>query len=375
MSNENVNKQDDKIWDELKELKDYEFLAEDLLFWCKEHNTLRARISARNILKYISNSSLKEKDIYKRVIKEEEKPLSTEVEEYVRVTECDFSVTDVRQSVTRCDSNDRQAIRREYNAIRKILQRLKERKIIESTGKREGWYRKIDRELIEINWKQNKPQILPFKFPLDIHELFELYTKNICVFASHPNGGKTAYLLAWIKMNMELAKKVYKKKIKFFSSEMMDEEMSKRLSLHEDITTDDWDFEAYVRNDKWADVIEPDGVNVIDYLDFAEPYDVKREIREIHNKLNKGIAIIGLQKPFGRDMGYGKEFGMQIPRLYVSIDNGVAKILKCKNWRTGENPNNKILPFKLYKGWKFQPEGIWRYEGEDPFDKKIRGYK
>jgi len=31
----------------------------------------------------------------------------------------------------------------------------------------------------------------------------------------------------------------------------------------------------------------------------------------------------------------------------------------------------KSLKFKLIKGWKFKPEGIWYYAGDDPYDKEL----
>jgi len=368
MRKENVNKQDDKIWDELKELKDYEFLAEDLLFWCKEHNTSRARISARNILKYISNSSLKEKDIYKRVIKEEEKSIVSQVKEWISVTTGYFSVTDLYNALHPVTNADK-------IAIRVAVHRLKKDGYIESFGRKNDVYRRVERECLEMDWRGANVNELPISWPLDLNTMFATYHKNIIMIAGTPDGGKSAFLFDFIKRNQKIAMKIFKKPIHLFNSEMSPQEMKKRLSLHEDIALDEWDFKAYERTNYFEDVIEPDGCNIIDYLEMDEPFEIRKILRRIHDKLTTGICIIGLQKPFGRDMGFGKEWGMQIPRLYLSVEGGVAKILKCKNRKTEESPVGKILPFKLVKGWKFLPEGVWRRPDEDPFEKKIRGYK
>jgi len=368
MSNENVNKQDDKIWDELKELKDYEFLAENLLSYCKQGNVTWARLAAKDILKYISNSSLKEKDIYKRVIKEEEKSTTTEVKEFVMTSSGFFSTSEIYNRLQLTSRQERK------NVVLALL-RLKDEGIVERHPKKNGWYRRIDRELLKMDWRSAVVNELPINWALDLNTLFATYHKNIIMIAGTPDGGKTAFLFDFIKRNQKIARKIFKKPIHLFNSEMSPQEMKKRLSLHEDIEIDEWDFEAYERNDHFEDVIVPDGCNIIDYLEMDEPFEIRKILRRIHDKLTTGICIIGLQKPFGRDMGFGKEWGMQIPRLYLSVEGGVAKILKCKNRKTKESPVGKILPFKLVKGWEFLPEGVWRRPDEDPFDEKIRGYK
>lgn len=281
--------------------------------------------------------------------------LASEVKNWISVTNRDFFVTDLQKDLDIVTKRDKE------NA-RQIIKRLKDQSFIEPSGNRHNQYRRVESELIKIDWKGALVHPLSLDWPLGLDDLFTCYRKNIMCFAGTPDAGKTAFFFDFIKRNQN------KYKIHLFNSEMSAEEMKLRLSKHDDMKLEDWNFNAYERSSNFADVIKPDDVNVIDYIDLNEnTYQIGAYIREIHEKLNKGICLIGLQKPFGRDMGYGKEFGMKIPRLYMSIEGGIAKILKCKNRKTEDSPAGKILKYKLVGGWKFMPRGVWCH----PEDEKL----
>ena len=82
-------------------------------------------------------------------------------------------------------------------------------------------------------------------------------------------------------------------------------------------------------------------------------------LAEIQKKLNGAIVIVALQKNPGCDRGLGGYRTLEKPRLALAIDSGVLKIVKAKNWRTGENPNGKQIGFKLVNGWNLNPKGDW----------------
>jgi hypothetical protein len=85
----------------------------------------------------------------------------------------------------------------------------------------------------------------------------------------------------------------------------------------------------------------------------TELYMVNDYLSAIQHKLDKGIAIVGLQKKRGADvdLGRGAEFSLEKPRIYLSMDNGQIKIVKAKNWRKRDlNPNGMVARFNIFNG-------------------------
>jgi hypothetical protein len=130
-------------------------------------------------------------------------------------------------------------------------------------------------------------------------------------------------------------------------------------------------FKAIERSSNFADVIDPDGFNVIDFMEiYDEFWKIGGWIRDIHVKLKKGIAIIALQKKTTtkknpQDFGRGGELTLEKPRLYLAMDRGKIKIVKAKIWRNHErNPNGLIRDFKIVQGWKFLPQDEWYTEDD-----------
>ena len=89
------------------------------------------------------------------------------------------------------------------------------------------------------------------------------------------------------------------------------------------------------------------------------------KLKQFYERLNKGVAIVALQKAFGKDLGRGAEFSLEKPRLYVSLDSdppggNIAKIVKCKNFaRTDVNPNHMTCNFNVIQGFKVKMFGRW----------------
>lgn len=228
-----------------------------------------------------------------------------------------------------------------------ILARLTKEGVIER--QKVGYYRVKEAALPDMDWQNaDTDSGLDIKLPFDIHELVEIYPKNIIIIAGTTNAGKTALLLNFIKLNM------HQFEIHYFTSELSEQELSKRISrFGNDI---EWQFHAHERNNDFDSVIVPDAINIVDYLEppSGEYYAIADQITAIHSKLTTGIAIIAIQKKRKAELGRGAEFSEEWARLYISMDNGRLKIVKAKNWRTGTNPNNKVYTFKLVDGCKFK---------------------
>jgi hypothetical protein len=250
-------------------------------------------------------------------------------------------------------------IKKDKDNTRQALHRLVVKGLLIPHPKDDGKFRKVENELLEMNFNTANPNAeFPVLWPFGLEEYVKLMPKSIVVVAGSPNAGKTAFLLNVVAKNQG------KQHIVYFNSEMAVEEMKLRLDLFDDMG-EGWCFQAFERSGNFADVIFPDSLNIIDFMEINDEfYKIAGELAAIHDKLKKGIAIIAIQKnppkkdmkgkTVSTDMGRGGAFGLEKPRLYLAMDAGTLKIVKAKIWKDPKiNPNNKEFHFKLVNGSKF----------------------
>lgn len=275
--------------------------------------------------------------------------LRAEVESYISVTDGAFSVTDVVKALQPVSSVTNR------DNIRQIFRRLKADGVIEKAGPRDGVYRKVETECEDIDFLNASNEALDIKMPFGEEQYVKIMPGNVIVVAGAPNAGKTAYLLNLTEMNME------DHEIYYFSSEMGDSEFRERLEKF-GRPLDSWKFKPKDKAGNFDQVIRPDAINIIDYLELHEDFwKVGGLIRDIHGKLGKGIAVIALQKNPGLNLGLGGVRSLEKARLYLSLDNHVCRIEKGKNWRIqGVNPNGLEVRFKIVQGCKFLITEDWK---------------
>lgn len=268
--------------------------------------------------------------------------LADRIGTFVDATQGYFSVSDLDKELQIVTSQDK-------GNRRVVLHRLVGKHILERHPSKDGIFRRIENESPIIEWEiADVSNIFQINWPFELENHVLMYPKNIAIIAGSPNAGKTAFLLNLIRMNMG------KNLIHYYSSEMGAEELKLRLSKFEGVSK--WVFDARERSSNFADVIYPDDINIIDYIEITsgEFYMIGQELRQIFDKLNKGIAVIALQKKKGAELGRGAEFSLEKPRVYLSMDYGTLKIIKAKNWAVeGMNPNGVEFTFSLVNGAKF----------------------
>ena len=222
-----------------------------------------------------------------------------------------------------------------------------------STNKR---YRKVDSEIIGLDYKSTpQGRALDIRWPLGVEDLVQVYPKNLVCIAGSPNSGKTAFLLNVIRLNQD------RMPIYYFCSEMGTHELRGRVELF-DMPIDNWKFEAAERSTNFADVIVPDCINIIDYMEMTEDiWMVNRYMTDLVNAIGDGVVIVAIQKKENAKYGRGQEFGLEKPRLYISLDSGRANIVKGKHWaQKNINPSGKERRFVIEGGAYFIPSTPWQ---------------
>jgi hypothetical protein len=216
-----------------------------------------------------------------------------------------------------------------------------------------GCFKKIEKDCPDIDVFSPVGDPLNIKYPLGIHDLINTLPKNILVIAGEPNAGKTAYLLNFAQMNCGKDHEVV-----YFSSEMGSSELQGRLKKF-NLPMHEWKKIVWKeRAEDFASMIRPNAINIIDFMEVHEDFfKVGLYIKQIFDKLDKGIAFIAIQKNKGKDEGLGGMRSLEKARLYLAMEPGKLKIVKAKNWRNDEiNPNGLSKRYKLGGGCNFVVE-------------------
>ena len=278
-----------------------------------------------------------------------ERNLVTEIKDWVASSKGIFLSSEMSKAL---QIYDKDALKE----MARILDRLSKEGYIERYGKRSGVFRKIERDYREMDWLNAKIIPINLSYPLGLANIFVTYAKNIIVVAGVKDSGKTAFFLDFIKRNHKSFK------INYFTNEMGDEELAMRIRRHKDIMVEQWNFKAYEMGGAWEDIIEPDAITIVDYIEINENFwEIGETIKKMHEKLNKGILLLGLQKGYGQLLGRGKEFSLQRPRLYVTLEGGIATIISAKNRiEGGPNVVGWQCEYDIIDGWKIVSKSPWR---------------
>jgi len=294
--------------------------------------------------------------------------LAAEVREFVLSSSGVFLSSECHQ-VSSVSSRDGR------KAVSKILSRLVDEGIIERVGGKNGQFRRIESDLNVMDIFNVKSEYLDIHYPLGLENLFKTMPKNIILIAGTQNVGKTAYLMNLAALNMNRGLE-----IRYFTSEMGELELVERCKMFEPgIPFNFWKSVQFCdHNTGFKDKLAPDGINIIDYLEISDAfYKVAEILTGIHERLEKGIAVIALQKGINQELGRGAEFSLEKPRLYITMSKmdkddtekmfpgknkeaNIAKIVKCKNWKRSDiNPNGMECIFNVVHGTKIHKALGW----------------
>jgi hypothetical protein len=279
--------------------------------------------------------------------------LASRVLEWVKGTNAWFTTDELDKELGIRDESEK------HNRL-VIFTRLKKQGVVEAHSKVNRQWRYVSTSLTHIDFAHAvSGGHLEVAWPLEIENWAHIFPGNIVVIAGAPNAGKTAFLLNFIWRNQD------KFPIKYFCSEMGEDgiELRDRLEKFEGMEINEWHFDAYDRASNFEDVVDPDACNIIDYLEMTEDlWDVNKHLTAIYQKLKSGIAVVAIQKKVGALYGRGQEFGLEKPKIYLSLDKGQLTIVKGKAWATKQNPNGLKVKFNIIDGCQFDKDGEWYWE-------------
>jgi len=207
------------------------------------------------------------------------------------------------------------------DSFRRLLNRRKEEVKIRTPYRSRPnlieWIKK-DYKVVQLD-ASLELDLLDIKLPLDIHELVQIPPGSVIGIAGYTSAGKTAFMLEIAQLNVfsqpmpvyywfnEGGEARFKNRCSDFPNLLEAQKQGKFMPVEQG----DFEFE---------DVLHPNGINLIDYLDRDEElFLIGQDIKKLKVKINRGILVFALQKPAGRLFGYGGLPSAKLSNLYVAL--------------------------------------------------------
>jgi len=238
--------------------------------------------------------------------------------------------------------------------------------LCEPIGRRDGYYRPIQDEAHPIDFtnmaeRKDFPVILPF----DLRKYVFLYPGTVTVVAGSKSSGKTGFLYRTVALNLGKVKIKVLSNMEGGKEQMYDRFKAMGINLSEQprfIYFVDGNFHDYIK--------EPDTLYIIDYIDAPDGVDfyvIGAAVGKVGKKLAKvgnSVAVIGLQKPYHRDVAVGGEQTLKNADLYLAMDSSKLKIVDAK-----VPANKKLHPKNMQWTFIYTEEGteftnIMPYSGD-----------
>ena len=267
------------------------------------------------------------------------------VEEWIKETSGTFTKRDIWEELDIGSSANK-------DNLRKILQRLRESKLIAYVNGRHGTYRLLDTELEQMSLTRANPKnVLPIKWPFELERYVKIFRKNVAVLFGSKDAGKTSFILNLMRNNMG------RFPIRYLNTDMGEEELRVRVERFEDTTIEQWDknVEMYEKSIILPEHINPNAINIVDFLEIHDEfYKIGKPIRDWAAMLNDGILVVAVQKNPGAELPLGKGRSLEKAKLAVNLDPGKITLVVAKNWQEGitSSPKGKMWSYKLIGGAK-----------------------
>ena len=251
-----------------------------------------------------------------------------------------------------------------FSNLRKVISQMckGEEPLLEPIGRKDGWYRVIQDGIIPVDWqgveaKKSSPLILPF----DLRKYVFIYPNTVIIVAGSKSSGKTGFLYRTVALNMLNMNTILLSNMEGGKEQLRDRFFAMDIDIPNPAP-----FAVLHVTEGFHDYIKkPNTLYVIDYIDAPEGMDfylIGAAISKIRKKLMDGsVAVIGLQKPLGRDTAFGGEQTLKDATLYIALDNSKLKIVDAK-----VPANKKIHPKNMAWSFLYSDEGT-NFENIQPY--------
>lgn len=215
---------------------------------------------------------------------------------------------------------------------------------IDTTIKEIDWVNASAGDTLDLSWPYGREDGSQFGF--DGRAIIS--PGDVVVIAGVSNMGKTAFCLNLLWENFDKFPCV------LMGNEYKPAKFKRRVSrmtwaepLKEDGTPK---FKLIERHEGWKDIIEPDSINIIDWINLGDNfYQIGKIIEGIQEKLRNGIVVVSLQKGDDRDLAIGGQYTEHLSSVYLTVDFERITVRKIKEWKDW-NPNKSIFGFQLVDG-------------------------
>jgi hypothetical protein len=282
-----------------------------------------------------------------------ERNIMAEVREWVLTTSGHFLTTELQHETT-------MTTRQEKKAAIMALLRLEKEGLVIKHGTKRGCYRRVEKDYDEFNAED-----MELEDPLEIHLPFELESyveilpKDLIVIAGTPNAGKTALMLNMVYENMD------KWNCHYFSTEMSRPACKRRMVRKDPPPVGGkWKFKFAENFANFEDIIKPDDLNFLDYVEQneGEAFKIPGILAKIQRKLRNGVAIVALQKNEGVPWAIGGQQTKAKPSLFLTTETdypgNIMRVIKAKHFKDF-NPNGFCMKYKIINGINLYQQTSW----------------
>jgi hypothetical protein len=285
-----------------------------------------------------------------------ERNVSEEVRDWVLLQHCYWNVTSCYNALQAVTKQDKQA-------IRVAIHRMEVDKIIEHSNNRAGEYRLVEKDYSEQTWWEATGDPLKLRHPLNVEDYSKVYQGNTILIEGQKSQGKSSYAMEFARLNCDL----FPGRARYQNVEMSDDEIQERVEAYRvDINCGTQWWKEHVefirRTENWWDIVNPVGLNIVDYVvEYEKAYLIAQYIWEIHKRLTTGMALVIVQRDPFKPYGAGGYNIRNIPRLIISLQNHTLKLEDVKSyWKElDENPTGLTVKYKKAHWWKFIKDGEW----------------
>lgn len=310
--------------------------------------------------------------------------VTTQIWDYIQECEGEFSNSLIYQDFSLKTAAARKT-------VRKVLERLCKAGKIEKIPGKTGVYRRCVTEIDWVNLDEAEETPFPMPLPFNLSSQIKVPCGSVVLVSGTTNAGKTTFAFQCVEAFLreiatsfrgtaererafalscessqranpqaplqELAR--MDKPVRYLNCELSPGQIMARIKAMGPESAEllktrvGWAN----RTHDWARAIDPDALNVVDYLQiYDEFYRVGQLISEIHARLRNGVALVLIQKKTGEATPRGGEFALERAQVAIYLDSnpaigsggGICTLRKVKEpVDPSHNPQGKQLDYRL----------------------------